>query len=103
MEIRAVRKDGYLRTLRAGGSQQLPVLAINSWDVGDHFHQAHHGQAMRIHYWLNAGFLHAWPRAAEELQIGPAAAQSFHQTRRIEVPGRFASRNQNFRAHYGLV
>ena len=103
MEIGAIGQNGDFRPLGARRCQQFPELAIDSRDVRHHFYQTYHGQAVRIHHGANAGFLHARAGAAEELQIGPATAERLHQTGRVEVPRRFTSRNQNFRAHYNLV
>jgi hypothetical protein len=45
-----------------------------------------------IHNGPNAGFLHARPGAAEELEVRPTAAECIDQPGGVEVTGRFASR-----------
>jgi hypothetical protein len=54
---------------------------------------------MCVHNRANASLLHPRACAAEELDIGPMAAECVHQGGGIEIPGCFAGGDENFGGH----
>jgi hypothetical protein len=93
VEIGAIRQNGDIRAFIGGGAEQLAVLAVDSRDVGEDFHQADDGQAGGIDHGADAGALHAGAGAAEELESGVAAAEGVDQGGGVEVAGGFARGN----------
>jgi hypothetical protein len=81
-------------------ADQLPKLAVDSWNVQDHFHQTGDGQRSGIHHRFHARGLHARPGAAPEPHVRIAAAKRFHEFGRVEIAGSFPCGDQQSSGHF---
>ena len=95
MEVRGVGEDGQGGPFRARGGEELAILPVNPWNIGNYLPQPHHGQAGQIHHRSHAGCAHLWAGAAEELPAGLERAQFAGHQRSIKVAGSLACRNQD--------
>jgi hypothetical protein len=95
VKVRCIGEHSYIRLLRHDGPDKLAILAIHPRYVRKHLHQARHGEGSRIDDRTNPRSLHARTGASEEFGIRHPRAECIHHARGIQVPGRFAGRNED--------
>src|SRR4051812_11721977 len=95
MKSRSIRQDRDFGAFHGDRTGQLPELTPNTGNMGDHFHQADHGNGAGIHNRAYAGGLHARSRAAEKFRLGMPGAERFHYARSVKIPRSFTSRDEN--------
>jgi len=90
VEGRRVDHDGEVGFPLVGLGDQMPVPAVDLWQVAEDFGDAHDGEVFRVDYGVAAGGAHALSPDAEELELRVAAVQGFDELRAVHFPRSFA-------------
>jgi hypothetical protein len=90
VEGRRVDHDGEAGFPLVGFGDQMPVPAIDLWQVAEDFGDANDGEVFRIDYGVAARGAHALSADTEEIELRVEAVQGFDELRAVHFPRSFA-------------